>query len=161
MQARTGQRIEVALRLGCDGGTRIGGQSGAWRGGRLLAWAVLAPWAGWALLRALGLERGFPLVALMALTPYVALLAVVPLAAALLLRQRAAGAAALVVAAVLAAGVVPRALPSRPPALDGPELRVLTANLYYGQAAPPPWWTSCAVSASTCSARAGADPQDP
>lgn len=103
---------------------------------RLTAWIVLAPWAAWALVRGLGLERGYPLVPLLALTPYVTVLVVVPLAAALLLRQRAAGLAALGVAAVLAAGVAPRGVPSRTAALDGPELRVLTANLYYGRADP-------------------------
>lgn len=122
---------------GSGSGRRVKGGTGLTSGRRrTAAWLVLAPWAGWAAVRGLGLERGYPGVPLLALTPYVAALAVVPLAAALLLRQRAAVVAALAVAAVLVAGVAPRALPARGAPADGPELRVLTANLYYGDADP-------------------------
>ncbi|HKT05714.1 MAG TPA: endonuclease/exonuclease/phosphatase family protein, partial [Rugosimonospora sp.] len=45
-----------------------------------------APFAAWAVVRLFGLERGWPLVPLVAFTPYAAALAPLPLAAALVLR---------------------------------------------------------------------------
>jgi endonuclease/exonuclease/phosphatase (EEP) superfamily protein YafD len=102
----------------------------------LVAWALAAACAGWAVLRLLALERGFPLVPLVAYTPFVAAGAVVVVVVAVVLRQRAAALVAAVVALALGAVVAPRALggPSDPAGDPGPRLRVLTSNLRYGHA---------------------------
>jgi endonuclease/exonuclease/phosphatase family metal-dependent hydrolase len=104
----------------------------------VVAWAVVAPFAAWALLRVLGLERGFPLVALVAFTPYVAAASLVALAAAAIMRVRGAVLLAAVVAVALLALVVPRAVPGgqtdQPE--NGAELTVMTANLHFGEADP-------------------------
>ncbi|MCW2536418.1 MAG: Metal-dependent hydrolase, partial [Modestobacter sp.] len=60
--------------------------------GRRGAAVLTAPWAVWALLRATGTERGFPLVPALAFTPYAAATSIVPLAVAV--RARAWGTAA-------------------------------------------------------------------
>lgn len=103
---------------------------------RSLPWVVVAPWAVWAVVRLGGWDRGFPAAQLIAFTPYVALLSLVPLVVALLMRQWiAAGVAALVVVA-LAFCVVPRGLPDREKlaGASGVELRVMTANVLTGNA---------------------------
>jgi endonuclease/exonuclease/phosphatase (EEP) superfamily protein YafD len=101
----------------------------------LVAWALAAACVGWAALRLLGLERGFPLVPLVAYTPFVAAGAVAVVVVAVVLRQRAAALVAFVMAVALAAAVAPRALggPSEPDGDPGPRLRVLTSNLHLGQ----------------------------
>jgi endonuclease/exonuclease/phosphatase (EEP) superfamily protein YafD len=81
--------------------------------------------------RGLGLERGYPLVPLIAFTPYVAAAGPVILLADVLARRWGASVVALVSVAVLAAGVVPRAVGDAA-AAGGPRLRVLTANLHFG-----------------------------
>ena len=99
------------------------------------ALALTAPWAGFAALRALGAERGFPLVPALSFTPHAALGAVVPLTAALLSRSRSATALATASAVVLAASVLSRARPSGPvAAADGPRLRVVSLNTLHGRA---------------------------
>jgi endonuclease/exonuclease/phosphatase family metal-dependent hydrolase len=105
---------------------------------RLLAivpWALLAPWAAWALVRGFGLERGFPLVPIVSYTPYVAVVAIVPIAVAALMRRWVAAALAVAVAGSLVAAVLPRALPDAG-ADDhgGPRLRVLSSNIHRGRA---------------------------
>jgi endonuclease/exonuclease/phosphatase (EEP) superfamily protein YafD len=102
-----------------------------WRS--LIAWLLVLPLAGWAVVRGFGLEEGWPLVPLLAYTPLaVAGGLAVAVVAALLLRRRAAALTALALTAVLAALVAPRALggPSRAEGGQGPRLLVLTANLY-------------------------------
>jgi endonuclease/exonuclease/phosphatase (EEP) superfamily protein YafD len=91
--------------------------------------------AAWALLRLFGLERGFPLVGMLAFTPFAAALSLVVLLAAVLSRQRAVAVASALACVVLVGAVAPRALggPSR---ADGPRLRVLTANLHVSGADP-------------------------
>ncbi|UOE22086.1 endonuclease/exonuclease/phosphatase family protein [Thermobifida halotolerans] len=71
-----------------------------------------------------------------ALTPYAAATAVLPLAAALLTRCWQPVAAAVAVAVAFAAFLLPRALTDAPPAPapDGPTLRVLTLNMALGRA---------------------------
>ena len=100
----------------------------------LVAWALAAACAGWAALRLLGLERGFPLVPLVAYTPFVAAGAVAVVVVAVLLRRRGAALVAGLVAVALAVTVAPRALggPSSPAGEPGPTLRVLTANMRFG-----------------------------
>jgi endonuclease/exonuclease/phosphatase (EEP) superfamily protein YafD len=99
------------------------------------ALALTAPWAGFAAVRALGAERGFPLVPALSFTPHAALSAVVPLTAALLSRSRSATALAAGSAVVLGATVLSRARPSAPVATaDGPALRVVSLNTLHGRA---------------------------
>jgi endonuclease/exonuclease/phosphatase (EEP) superfamily protein YafD len=98
----------------------------------LVVWPFVAVGLAWVVVRGFGLERGFPMVPLLAYTPLVAGVAVaVALLAAVLRQWLAAGAAALI-AVVLVAFVAPRALggPSGAEGGSGPRLRVLTANLY-------------------------------
>jgi len=70
--------------------------------------AVALPWATWAVLRATGSERGFPLVPAMSFTPYAAATAVLPLGVALRLRSRAGALLSLGAGAVLAGAVLAR-----------------------------------------------------
>jgi endonuclease/exonuclease/phosphatase (EEP) superfamily protein YafD len=101
---------------------------------RVVAWLLVIPVAAWAALRLLGLERGFPLVPLLAFTPLAAAAAVLVVAATALLRQRVAALVAAVLAVLLVGSVAPRALggPSEPDGAAGPRLRVLSANMRYG-----------------------------
>ena len=101
---------------------------------RVLAWLLVVPIGVWVVVRLFGLERGFPMVPLVAFTPLVVLGAVAVIAVAALLRQRAAAAAAAVLAIVLVVLVAPRALggPSDPNGPAGPRLRVLSANMHFG-----------------------------
>jgi endonuclease/exonuclease/phosphatase family metal-dependent hydrolase len=100
-----------------------------------LCWAFAAIWALWALLRLTGAETGYPLVPLMAYTPYMAVAVLLPLALSLSLRRWAPAALAGAAGLYLALAVLPRALPdgeaSQP--LGGPTLNVLSANIFRGE----------------------------
>jgi endonuclease/exonuclease/phosphatase (EEP) superfamily protein YafD len=99
------------------------------------ALALAVPWAGFAALRALGAERGFPLVPALSFTPQAALGSVVPLSAALLSRSRAVTALAAGSALVLGAAVLDRARPAPAgPVADGPRLRVVSLNTLHSRA---------------------------
>src|ERR671911_379299 len=78
---------------------------------RVVVWLLVAPCAAWVVLRVLGLERGYPLVPLVAYTPFVAAGTVVVVVVAAVLRQRGAAGA-------------------------GPALRVLSVNMHYGAGSP-------------------------
>jgi endonuclease/exonuclease/phosphatase (EEP) superfamily protein YafD len=98
-----------------------------------LIWALIALGAAWTAMRLLGLERGYPLVPIVAFTPYVPLVGIVIAIAAALLRRLPAIAAAFLLTAILAVVVLPRALPGQAAERsDGPALEVLTANLKFG-----------------------------
>ncbi|MFC0866243.1 endonuclease/exonuclease/phosphatase family protein [Sphaerimonospora cavernae] len=97
-----------------------------------LAWIVIVPFAAWAVIRLAGLERGMLMFQLISGTPYVAAGSLFALLVAAASRSRAAMSAALATCALMAIIVLPRALPSAPTA-TGPTLRILTANLFYGQ----------------------------
>jgi endonuclease/exonuclease/phosphatase (EEP) superfamily protein YafD len=104
---------------------------------RAAAWLVVLPWVAWAAVRLFGLERGYPLVALMAFAPYAALAGLLAAVVAGVLRRPVAAVVALVAVAVLAGGVLPRARADAAPdegATAGPHLRVLTANAHLGEA---------------------------
>jgi len=104
----------------------------------ILAWVLVAGCAAWAAVRLLGLERGFPLVPLVAYTPIAAGAAVGVAVLVALLRQRAAALVAAALALALVAVVVPRALggPTEPAGGAGPVLRVLTVNMLHGSGSP-------------------------
>lgn len=94
---------------------------------------IVVPVVAWAGCRLLGLERGWPVVQLMAWTPYLAVAAVLVSVGVLLCRRWILGAVAVVAALALVAVVVPRAVPDGGPLPDGPTLRVLSANLFAGR----------------------------
>jgi endonuclease/exonuclease/phosphatase (EEP) superfamily protein YafD len=123
----------------------------------VMVWLLVAVLLAWTVIRLGGLDRGFPLVQVVAFTPYAALVALVVAGAAVATGRWGAAVAGGAAAVALAAVVVPRAVPrrrpvgagSRPdgagPRLDGagsrldgagPRLRVLTANLLNGTADP-------------------------
>jgi endonuclease/exonuclease/phosphatase (EEP) superfamily protein YafD len=102
----------------------------------IVAWLLVAPFAAMAVVRLAGLERGWPLVQLVAYTPLFAAGAVVAALAAAILRAKVAALAAAAVAGALGAAVAPRALGGGSDA-EGPTLRVLTANLGHSPRAAP------------------------
>lgn len=102
-----------------------------------LIWIAVAPVAVWALLRLLGIDSGFPLAAMMAFTPYVAVAAFLVAGIAAALSNWAATAVAGLATLSLAALVLPRAVGSDLIAPEGREtLRVLAANVHHGGADP-------------------------
>jgi endonuclease/exonuclease/phosphatase (EEP) superfamily protein YafD len=105
---------------------------------QIAVWLPVTVCAAWAVLRLFGLERGFPLVGVLAFTPFAAALSVVLVAVMALARQRAAAVVSALACVVLVGAVVPRALggPSSATAAGGPELRVMTVNLALGHASP-------------------------
>ena len=100
------------------------------------AWVAAGLCLGWALMRSFGLERGFPLQAVIAWTPFVVWLALLTCLVAGVLRRWGALAVAAPAAVLLIVAVLPRAFGGghEPAGADGPGLRVLSANLALGQA---------------------------
>jgi endonuclease/exonuclease/phosphatase (EEP) superfamily protein YafD len=105
-----------------------------------IAWTLVGGWVAWAAVRVTGADRlpaiELPAVPLLAVTPYVAAAAPIPVICAAMLKRRRALVAAGLVAAVFAVAVLPRAVGSGRPAAAGPELRVLTANLFFSRTDP-------------------------
>lgn len=103
---------------------------------RRLSWAVAGGFAGYALARVAAADRlrliGIPAASLLPFTPQAAAAAWL---CALLLADERASAVTAAAAAGLTSVLVPRAVARRQPPADGPELRVLTANLLAGRAA--------------------------
>ncbi|MGK5678834.1 endonuclease/exonuclease/phosphatase family protein [Actinoplanes sp. URMC 104] len=100
----------------------------------VLFWLLILPFLAWAVIRLGGWERG-PVVQLFAFTPYVAAAAWVPAILALATRRWTVGAVAVIVAIMLAAAVLPRAIGNRDkgPAA-GVRLNVMTSNMLFGGA---------------------------
>jgi endonuclease/exonuclease/phosphatase family metal-dependent hydrolase len=105
-------------------------------------WALAAavPWATWAVLRATGSERGFPLVPALSFTPYAAVTSLLPLAVAVRARSVPAALLAGGSGAVLGGAVL---LPARRagrerPLPPGRRLRVATVSLRRGLVRPGP-----------------------
>nr|WP_026185353.1 endonuclease/exonuclease/phosphatase family protein [Salinispora pacifica] len=96
-------------------------------------WLAVTPGAAWAAVRLLGLDHG-PLVQLLAFTPYAAAASLLPLILLLALRRWRPAMVAAVTAVALVALVAPRTFASTPPAVTGPPVRLLTANLLAGSA---------------------------
>ena len=103
---------------------------------RRLTWAVAGGFAGYALARLTAADRlrliGIPAASLLPFTPQTAAAAWL---CALVLGDERASSVTAAAAAGLTAVLVPRAVARSQPAANGPELRVLTANLLAGQAA--------------------------
>ena len=97
---------------------------------RRVRWGLAGALVAWTLIRALGLERGWPLVPLLAFTPYVALLALIAAVLAVWRRWWPGAVTAGACAAILIGLLVPRAVPDRAPGgAPGVRLRVLAANV--------------------------------
>ena len=101
----------------------------------VVVWIVVATSVAWAVIRLLGLERGWVPVCALAFTPYAAVAAVLPLGFALATGRWVAAAVAAAAWAALLAAVVPRAVRRREHG-EGPVLRVLTANVLIGSCDP-------------------------
>jgi endonuclease/exonuclease/phosphatase (EEP) superfamily protein YafD len=106
---------------------------------RPLAWALVVPWAVWAFGRLLGLERGFPLVPIMAYTPYATAASLLCLAIVVALRRSGPAVVGAAATAVLAAVLVARV--QADPGVDaaakrGPSLTILEGNLAFGRVPP-------------------------
>jgi endonuclease/exonuclease/phosphatase (EEP) superfamily protein YafD len=102
-----------------------------------LIWAFVLPVALWALVRVLGIERGFPLVALMAFTPYAAIAALLIAGVALALHNHAAALVATAATLCLVTLVLPRAIGDGTVSADGREtFTVLSTNIHRGTADP-------------------------
>ena len=100
-------------------------------------WFLVAPLVAWAVVRVLGLDSGFPLVPLMAFTPYVAVVAFLVAGVALALRNWAAAGVTCLATLFLAAAVLPRAIGADTVDPAGREtLSVLSSNIYVGRADP-------------------------
>jgi endonuclease/exonuclease/phosphatase family metal-dependent hydrolase len=105
---------------------------------RVIAWLVVVPGAVWAAVRLAGVGSGWPVIPMLAFTPYVLLATLVPLLVTVLLRQWWAAAVAFAVTAALAGSVLPRGFgaPDPPGVANGPMLRVLTVNMKVGAGSP-------------------------
>lgn len=90
----------------------------------------------YALVRTLGLERGFPLVPLLAYAPLVLFAAPVALLGAALLQRWWSAAAIALAGVLLATAILPRAFESGSVTPEGPPLRLLTLNVHFGHADP-------------------------
>jgi endonuclease/exonuclease/phosphatase (EEP) superfamily protein YafD len=100
-------------------------------------WAVAIPVAAWVPIRLLGLERGYPLLPMMAFTPYVAVLALFACGVAVALRNWAAAALTGLATICLLAAIVPRTIAGDVADPAGHEtFTVLSANIHHGTADP-------------------------
>jgi len=95
------------------------------------------PWVAWAVLRATGSERGFPLVPAMSFTPYAPATSVLPLAVGVRSGSRAATLMAAGAGAALLGAVLPRR-PATVPVPHGPRVRIATVSLRRGLVRPGP-----------------------
>lgn len=100
-------------------------------------WAAVIPILAWTVIRLLGLEGGYPLVAMMAFTPYVAIAALLVAGVAVALRNWAAATVSAIAMLCLAVVVLPRTIGSSTAQAAGHEtLTVLAANVHHGTADP-------------------------
>ena len=110
---------------------RIGGHK---LGFFLVTFALV--FVAYVVLRVVGIETVEVLVAAMALTPYVAAFGLVLGLLCVLLRRRVVGFTVLLLAIALGTLLVPRLLSEEQPSVDGERLRIMTINLFAGQADP-------------------------
>jgi endonuclease/exonuclease/phosphatase family metal-dependent hydrolase len=100
---------------------------------RALSWTGTAGVLAYTLVRLLGLETGWILVTTIAFVPYVAIAALLGAGVQAAVRHWAGAAVTAAAVAALAAVLAPRLVPDDPPAAAGPELTVMSVNLYVGQ----------------------------
>lgn len=100
---------------------------------RILSWTCTAGVLAYTLVRLLGLETGWILVTTIAFVPYFVIAALAGAGLQAAVRHWAAAAVTGVAAAALAVALVPRAVPDDQDAAAGPELTVMSVNLYVGQ----------------------------
>jgi endonuclease/exonuclease/phosphatase (EEP) superfamily protein YafD len=108
-------------------------------GGRKLGFVLVTLallFVAYVVLRIAGIETDEPLIAAMALTPYVAAFGLVLGLLCVLLRRRIVGFTVLLLALALGALLVPRLLSEEQPPADGTRLRIMSLNLYIGRADP-------------------------
>ncbi len=97
---------------------------------RAVRWGLAGVLVAWTLLRLLGLDLGWPVVPLLAFTPWVAAVAAVGAVAAALFGRRLFALLVAACAVVLIVALAPRVVPNRAPAdAKGVRLRVLAANV--------------------------------
>lgn len=102
-----------------------------------LIWLPVLPVVLWALVRVFGLDHGFPLVPIMAFTPYVAVAALLVAGVAVALRNWAAAGLAALATFCLAIAVLPRAIGDGTVEAAGHQtLTVISTNTYRGAADP-------------------------
>ncbi len=103
---------------------------------RWMRWVVVAPAGMWALVRIAGWDSWYPAVQLIAFTPYVAVLSLIPWGLTVLWRRWDAVIAAGVITVLLTVCVLPRGLEDSDPlaGAKGRELKVLTVNILFGHA---------------------------
>ena len=102
-----------------------------------LIWFAVVPVVAWTVIRGFGLDTGFPLAALMAFTPYVAIAALLVAGVAVALENWAAALVAALVTACLAWAVLPRAIgDGTADAAGHVTVNVLSANIHHGTADP-------------------------
>jgi endonuclease/exonuclease/phosphatase (EEP) superfamily protein YafD len=100
-------------------------------------WVAVVPILVWTAIRLFGLESGYPLVAMMAFTPYVAIAALLAAGVAVALRNWAAATLAAIATLCLASVVLPRTIGSSTAQAAGHEtLTVLSTNIHHGTADP-------------------------
>jgi len=100
-------------------------------------WVAVVPIFAWTVVRLFGLERGYPFVAMMAFTPYVAIAGLLVAGVATALRNWSAALVTAVATLCLAALILPRALGTSTAQAAGHEtLEVLSANIHHGTADP-------------------------
>jgi endonuclease/exonuclease/phosphatase (EEP) superfamily protein YafD len=100
-------------------------------------WAVVIPVAVWVPIRLFGLESDYPLVPLMAFTPYIAIAALFACGLAVVLRNWAAAVVAGAATLCLMAVIVPRTIAGDTADASGREtFTVLSANIHHGTAEP-------------------------
>ncbi|HEX3238795.1 MAG TPA: endonuclease/exonuclease/phosphatase family protein [Solirubrobacterales bacterium] len=102
-----------------------------------LIWLAVVPVLAWTAVRMLGLDSGFPLVALMAFTPYVAIAAFLVFGLAAALENWAAAAACALATFCLALAVLPRAIGDGTVSASGREtIGALSVNAHFGTVDP-------------------------
>jgi endonuclease/exonuclease/phosphatase (EEP) superfamily protein YafD len=100
-------------------------------------WVAVAPVVVWTLIRVFGLDRDYPLVSLMAFTPWATVAALFVAGVALALRNWAAAVVAGLATLCLALAVLPRAVGDGTVSASGREtLTVLSSNVHHGTADP-------------------------
>lgn len=101
-----------------------------------LVWAVTVPFVLWSMVRIGGLESGWPLVQLVAYTPYGLLLSLLVLLPVVLLRRWTAAFFLAIAVTGFALAVVPREFGTAGAVSGGQPVRILAANLFRGKADP-------------------------